>query len=151
MKALFGTDGIRGEAGRFPLDPATVSAIGFSLASHLADSGDIPKIVIGRDTRESGEAIEQALIEGAVQAGAKCLSAGVITTPGVAFLTRKLDASAGVVISASHNPYQDNGIKIFAPSGQKMDDSVERLIEADIHSQNGSSQPISCANRLMQT
>ncbi|HJS25247.1 MAG TPA: phosphoglucosamine mutase [Pyrinomonadaceae bacterium] len=137
MKALFGTDGIRGEAGRFPLDAATVSAIGFSLASHLAGRGDTPRIVIGRDTRESGEAIEQALIQGAVQAGAKCLSAGVITTPGVAFLTRKLEASAGVVISASHNPYQDNGIKIFAPSGQKMDDSVERRIEADIHSKNG--------------
>lgn len=132
MRALFGTDGIRGEAGRFPLDPATVSAIGFSLASHLAGRSGTPKIVIGRDTRESGETIEQALIQGAVRAGAKCLSAGVITTPGVAFLTRKLEASAGVVISASHNPYQDNGIKIFAPSGQKMDDSVERRIEADI-------------------
>ena len=137
MKALFGTDGIRGEAGRFPLDPSTVSAIGFSLASHLARTGDTPKIVIGRDTRESGEGIEQALIQGAVQAGAQCLSAGVITTPGVAFLTRKLEASAGVVISASHNPYQDNGIKIFAPSGQKMDDAVERRIEADIASKNG--------------
>ena len=137
MKALFGTDGIRGEAGRFPLDPSTVSAIGFSLASHLARTGDAPEIVIGRDTRESGEAIEQALIKGAVQAGAQCLSAGVITTPGVAFLTRKHKASAGVVISASHNPYQDNGIKIFAPSGQKMDDSVERRIEADIASKNG--------------
>ncbi|HEU4875292.1 MAG TPA: phosphoglucosamine mutase, partial [Pyrinomonadaceae bacterium] len=136
MKALFGTDGIRGEAGRFPLDPATVSAIGFSLASHLAGRGNTPKIVIGRDTRESGEAIEESLIEGAVRAGAKCLSAGVITTPGVSFLTRKLDASAGVVISASHNPYQDNGIKIFAPSGQKMADSVERRIEADIASNN---------------
>jgi phosphoglucosamine mutase len=137
MKALFGTDGIRGEAGRFPLDPATVSAIGFSLASHLARAGETPKIVIGRDTRESGESIEKSLIQGAVQAGAECLSAGVITTPGVAFLTRKLEASAGVVISASHNPYQDNGIKIFAPSGQKVDDSVERRIEADIHSKNG--------------
>jgi phosphoglucosamine mutase len=72
------------------------------------------------------------LIDGATRAGGKCLSAGVITTPGVAFLTRKLDADAGVVISASHNPYQDNGIKIFAPSGQKMDDSVEQIIEADI-------------------
>jgi len=132
MKALFGTDGIRGEAGQFPLDPATVNAIGFSLASHLAERTDTPQIVIGRDTRESGEAIERALIAGATRAGAKCLSAGVITTPGVAFLTRKLHASAGVVISASHNPYQDNGIKIFAPSGQKMDDSVERQIEADI-------------------
>ncbi|HSE17140.1 MAG TPA: phosphoglucosamine mutase [Pyrinomonadaceae bacterium] len=132
MKALFGTDGIRGEAGQFPLDPATVSAIGFSLASHLAERTATPQIIIGRDTRESGETIERALIAGATGAGAKCMSAGVITTPGVAFLTRKLQASAGVVISASHNPYQDNGIKIFAPSGQKIDDSVERQIEADI-------------------
>ena len=88
--------------------------------------------MIGRDTRESGDWLERALIDGATRAGGRCLSAGVITTPGVAFLTRKLGADAGVVISASHNPYQDNGIKIFAPSGQKMDDSVERVIEADI-------------------
>jgi len=142
MKALFGTDGIRGEAGRFPLDPATVNAIGFSLASHLARAGDTPKIVIGRDTRESGASIEQALIQGAAKAGAECLSAGVISTPGVAFLTRKLEASAGVVISASHNPYQDNGIKIFAPSGQKMDDSVERRIEADILSSKNGKGPL---------
>src|ERR687893_29612 len=121
MKALFGTDGIRGEAGQFPLDAATVSTIGFSLASHLAKDGEAPEIVIGRDTRESGESIERALIDGASRAGAKCLSAGVITTPGVAYLTRALQAAAGVVISASHNPYQDNGIKIFAPSGQKLD------------------------------
>ena len=132
MKALFGTDGIRGEAGQFPLDPSTVNAIGFSLASHLAERNATPQIIIGRDTRESGESIERALIAGASRAGAKCISAGVITTPGVAFLTRKLQAAAGVVISASHNPYQDNGIKIFAPSGRKMDDSVERQIEADI-------------------
>ena len=132
MKPLFGTDGIRGEAGKFPLDAPTVSAIGFSLAQHLSKTTVTPSIVIGRDTRESGDWIEQALIEGATRAGGKCLSAGVITTPGVAFLTRKLDADAGVVISASHNPYQDNGIKIFAPSGQKLDDSVERVIEADV-------------------
>jgi len=132
LKPLFGTDGIRGEAGKFPLDAPTVSAIGFSLAQHLAKTEDAPEIVIGRDTRESGDWLERALIEGATRAGGKCLSAGVITTPGVAFLTRKLDADAGVVISASHNPYQDNGIKIFAPSGQKMDDSVEQVIEADV-------------------
>ena len=132
MKALFGTDGIRGEAGRFPLDAATVNTIGFSLAQHLAETISEPTIVIGRDTRESGEWLEQALIEGATRAGVQCLSAGVITTPGVAFLTRKLAASAGVVISASHNPYQDNGIKIFSPSGQKIDDSLERQIEGDI-------------------
>jgi phosphoglucosamine mutase len=132
MKPLFGTDGIRGEAGQFPLDEATVRVIGFSLASHLAKNGDVTEIVIGRDTRESGESIERALIEGASAAGAKCLPAGVITTPGVAYLTRALQAAAGVVISASHNPYQDNGIKIFAPTGRKMDDSVERLIESDV-------------------
>jgi phosphoglucosamine mutase len=138
MKVLFGTDGIRGEAGRFPLDEATVKTIGFSLASHLAETNRLsdasaePTIVIGRDTRESGEWLEQALIEGATRAGARCLSAGVITTPGVAFLTRKLQAGAGVVISASHNPYQDNGIKIFSPTGEKIDDSLERQIESDI-------------------
>jgi phosphoglucosamine mutase len=77
--------------------------------------------------------LERALIAGASSAGAKCLSAGIITTPGVAYLTRSLDADAGVVISASHNPYHDNGIKIFAPTGQKIADSVERLIEKDIY------------------
>ena len=132
MKALFGTDGIRGEAGRFPLDAATVSTIGFSLANHLAETIAEPVIVIGRDTRESGEWLERALIEGAARAGVKCLSAGVITTPGVAYLTRKLQAHAGVVISASHNPYQDNGIKIFSPSGEKIDDALERQIERDV-------------------
>jgi phosphoglucosamine mutase len=131
LRPLFGTDGIRGEAGQFPLDAPTVSAIGFSLAQHLSKTNGGPEIVIGRDTRESGDWLERALIEGATRAGGTCLSAGVITTPGVAFLTRKLEADAGVVISASHNPFQDNGIKIFAPSGQKMD-SVERVIEADI-------------------
>ena len=141
MKALFGTDGIRGDAGKFPLDPATVYAIGFSLAAHLAEASEAPEIVIGRDTRESGESIEQALINGAQKAGAKCLSAGVITTPGVAFLTRKHQAAAGVVISASHNPYQDNGIKIFATSGRKMDDSVERLIESDIFANTTAPEP----------
>jgi phosphoglucosamine mutase len=133
MKALFGTDGIRGEAGRFPLDAPTVKTIGFSLANHLAETIKEPVVVIGRDTRESGEWLEQALIEGATHAGARCLSAGVITTPGVAYLTRHLKANAGVVISASHNPYQDNGIKIFSPSGQKIDDALERQIESDIN------------------
>lgn len=132
MRSLFGTDGIRGEAGQFPLDATTISAIGFSLASHLAKNGHRPEIIVGRDTRESGESIQRALTLGATRAGAKCLSAGVITTPGVAFLTRKLRSDAGVVISASHNPYQDNGIKIFAPSGQKIDDIVERQIERDV-------------------
>ena len=131
---LFGTDGIRARAGEFPLDDATVRIIGASLAEHLAENsgGRTPKIVVGRDTRESGPAIESALIEGATFGGAVVESAGVITTPGVAFLARSLPADAGVVISASHNPYQDNGIKIFAPSGRKLDDATERKIETDI-------------------
>ena len=136
-KRLFGTDGVRGEAGRFPLDQNTLRTVGASLAAHLKrDSSTQPLIVIGRDTRESGPWLEGALTEGAIQAGAQVRSAGVITTPGVAFLARSLPADAGVVISASHNPYQDNGFKIFAPSGRKLDDETERLIEADILNQH---------------
>ena len=138
IRKLFGTDGVRGEAGRFPLDQSTLRTVGASLASHLAraraakNSNSSPLIIVGRDTRESGPWLEEALIDGAIEAGAQCQSAGVITTPGVAFLARSLPADAGVVISASHNPYQDNGFKIFAPSGRKLDDETERLIEADI-------------------
>ena len=132
-RKLFGTDGVRGEAGRFPLDQSTLRTVGASLASHLRkNSNNSPLIIVGRDTRESGPWLEQALIDGAIEAGAQCQSAGVITTPGVAFLARSLPANAGVVISASHNSYQDNGFKIFAPSGRKLDDETERLIEADI-------------------
>lgn len=133
MKKLFGTDGIRGEAGKFPLDAATIETIGASLATRLKEKlGRPPLIVIGRDTRESGEWIERALIAGASGAGAELRSAGVITTPGVAFLVRSLPADAGVVLSASHNAFQDNGIKIFATSGRKLDEETERLIESDV-------------------
>src|SRR5438270_12229401 len=140
MPKLFGTDGIRGEAGRFPLDAATVRVVGQSLARHLAEKteGRAPRIVTGRDTRESGAWIERAFKAGAREAGAQVESAGVITTPGVAFLARTLPAHAGVVISASHNPYQDNGIKIFASSGRKLTDATERLIAADIEAEKGS-------------
>jgi len=132
-RKLFGTDGVRGEAGRFPLDADTLRTVGTSLTAHFRQRlGRIPVIVVGRDTRESGGWLERSLIEGAREAGAECKSAGVITTPGVAFLARTLPADAGVVISASHNAYQDNGFKIFAPSGRKLDDETERLIEADI-------------------
>ena len=131
---LFGTDGIRAKAGEFPLDSVTVRIVGASLAEHLAErtDGRAPRIIIGRDTRESGPQIERDLIAGAAALGAEIQSAGVITTPGVAFLTAALSADAGVVISASHNPYQDNGIKIFAPSGRKLDTATEQKIEADI-------------------
>ena len=130
---LFGTDGIRGIAGQFPLDDNTVTIIGRSLVLNLADAlGRPPIIVIGRDTRESGLQIEAALARGAISVGAMVQSAGVITTPGVAYITRATPFDAGIVISASHNPYQDNGIKVFSPSGKKLADEVERRIEADI-------------------
>jgi phosphoglucosamine mutase len=130
---LFGTDGIRGVAGRFPLDTTTVARIGRSLVLNLGrELGREPRILIGRDTRESGPQIEQALASGAKAAGATVQSAGIITTPGVAYITRTASYDAGVVISASHNPYQDNGIKVFSPSGRKLADEMERRIEADI-------------------
>lgn len=133
MEKLFGTDGIRGVAGSFPLDEHTITVIGRSLATRMAAKlGRPPRLVTGRDTRESGEWIENAFHSGASSAGAECKSAGVITTPGVAFLTKEFDFDAGIVISASHNSFQDNGIKIFAPSGKKIEEAAERLIEQDI-------------------
>ncbi len=137
VRKLFGTDGIRGVAGEYPLDKNTVALIGRSLVSNLARQLDrLPRIVIGRDTRESGPRIEQALAQGAISAGASVESAGVITTPGVAFITRVAPFDAGVVISASHNPYRDNGIKVFSPSGKKLADEMERKIESDIAEAN---------------
>src|SRR5262245_38617931 len=132
MKRLFGTDGIRGAAGAFPLDPPTVTAVGAALARTLAvDRGEPhPRLLIGRDTRESGDWIERAIASGARRAGAECLAAGVIPTPGLAYLARARGFSAGVMISASHNPYRDNGIKVFASTGYKLPDEEEAAIEA---------------------
>jgi phosphoglucosamine mutase len=134
MGEFFGTDGIRGVAGQYPLDRATLERIGYSLARHLGEghTGQATLILIGRDTRESGEWIEAAIGRGIAAAGGCVRSAGVITTPGVAYLTRLLNADAGVVISASHNPFEDNGIKVFAPTGRKLDDAMEQAIERDL-------------------
>lgn len=133
MGEFFGTDGIRGVAGKFPLDKPTVELIGFSLAAQLRKRlGRAPKILTGRDTRESGDWIDSALARGACAGEAEVSSVGVITTPGVAYLTRALNHDAGVVISASHNPYEDNGIKIFVPSGCKLDEATEQAIEQDL-------------------
>lgn len=133
MKRLFGTDGIRAKAGEFPLDEVTVKIIGASLAKQFCKKLDRkPRFVIGRDTRESGSWIEAEFHSGATSEQAACESAGVITTPGVAFLTNEFDFDAGIVISASHNPFEDNGIKIFSPSGKKVGDDIEREIENDI-------------------
>lgn len=134
MKQLFGTDGIRGLAGEFPLDEKTVKTIGASLTRLFREKlGRNPRFVSGRDTRESGSWIEAGFQAGAAAEMAECSSAGVITTPGVAYLTKAFDFDAGIVISASHNPYQDNGIKIFLPTGSKIDEAIERAIEQDIY------------------
>lgn len=133
MKKLFGTDGIRGVAGEFPLDKNTVFTIGRSLARLSQERlGRRPRFVTGRDTRESGEWIEAAFHAGAISGGAECVSAGVITTPGVAYVTGYGNFDGGVVISASHNPYKDNGLKIFNPSGKKAQGTTEEEIESDV-------------------
>lgn len=130
MKRLFGTDGIRGVAGRYPLDGATVRAIGRALGHCLrAADGGAPRVVVGRDTRESGPEIERSLIEGIRAAGGRADCGGVLTTPAVACVTRLLGYDAGVVVSASHNPYHDNGIKAFDRAGLKLPDALEVAIE----------------------
>jgi len=126
---LFGTDGVRGTAGQFPLDETTIARLGAALVRVLPHrhSG---RVLVGRDTRESGEWIERALARGLAAGDARLVSAGVVPTPAVAYLTRSMDVDAGVVISASHNPFQDNGIKIFSARGEKFAEGEERAIEA---------------------
>ncbi len=134
-KELFGTDGIRGEAGSFPLDPSTVYAFGIALGDAVgAEPGKtaLPEILIGADTRESGPWIAELVAGGLRSRGRAVRYAGVITTPGVAYLTRTGPFAAGVMISASHNPFQDNGIKVFGHSGYKLPDDEEHLIEQEI-------------------
>jgi len=129
MKKLFGTDGIRSVAGNYPLDAPTVHAIGLALAHHLGAS---PRVLLGMDTRESGPAIAAQLTAGLTQGGATVESAGVITTPAIAYLTNVHGFSAGIVISASHNPWEDNGIKVFGSDGYKLPDATELAIEEEI-------------------
>jgi phosphoglucosamine mutase len=135
MKKLFGTDGIRGVAGQSPLDAPTVYAVGLALAHTLAAATASPRILIGMDTRESSDWIAATLTAGLIGGGASAESAGVITTPAIAFLTHTRGFAAGVVISASHNPWQDNGIKLFGPDGYKLPDAVELAIEEEIFRQ----------------
>jgi len=132
MKKLFGTDGIRGIAGQSPLDPITVHAIGLALAHSLKANTPVPRVLLGMDTRESSDWIAAALTAGLDAGGASVENAGVITTPAIAFLTRAHSFAAGIVISASHNPWEDNGIKLFGPDGYKLPDSTELAIEAEI-------------------
>ena len=132
LRQLFGTDGIRGVAGEYPLDQKSVFAIGRALGQRLAGRDKAARVVIGQDTRESSAWISAALAAGLESARVKVVSAGVITTPGIAYLTRTNGFAAGIVISASHNPWQDNGIKVFGANGYKLSDELEHEIEADI-------------------
>ena len=132
MRQLFGTDGIRGVAGEYPLDRRTVYVIGRALGLRLAPGQSSARAMIGQDTRASSEWIGSVLAAGLEASGVHVVSAGVITTPGVAYLTRANQFAAGIVISASHNPWQDNGIKVFGADGYKLSDQLEHEIEADI-------------------
>lgn len=140
-KELFGTDGIRGIPGTPPLDGATLYAIGHSLGGYLRRQHGLAHVLIGMDTRESGPHIASLLAAGLAEAGATVAFAGVITTPGVACLVRQNDFQAGVVISASHNPFQDNGVKLFSHAGMKFPDAMEEELEADIFRHRGEPAP----------
>ena len=140
-KQLFGTDGIRGIPGEYPLDDATLERVGCALGLHLAAqknaNSNAARVLIGRDPRESGPHIAELIARGLVLAGAEPVSAGIVTTPGVAWLVSREGFSAGVVISASHNPYHDNGVKLISSSGMKFPDAAEHEIERLILSPNG--------------
>ena len=130
MGKLFGTDGIRGEANRYPMDASVAFAVGQAIAHLFKKTGHRPKVVIGKDTRISGYMLESAVEAGVSSMGGISYLARVLPTPGIAFITQSMRADAGVVISASHNPYQDNGIKIFSGSGFKLSDEQEDTIES---------------------
>jgi phosphoglucosamine mutase len=127
---LFGTDGIRGRAWAAPLDEQTIVRVGAALVRARPAGGGRMRVLVGRDTRESGAAMARLLARGLGAEGAAVVSAGIMPTPGIAFLTRAEGFDAGIVISASHNPYEDNGIKVFGPAGVKIPEVYERAIEA---------------------
>jgi len=132
MRVLFGTDGIRARAREYPLDGATMFALGESLAHRLKAHNQKPLVLLGMDTRESGPEIARALSAGMAAGGGEARLIGVIPTPGVAYLCRTTDAVAAISISASHNPFEDNGVKIFGHDGMKLPDSVEEQIEDEL-------------------
>ncbi|WP_027390416.1 phosphoglucosamine mutase [Chrysiogenes arsenatis] len=132
MKKLFGTDGIRGEAGCFPMTADFVLKVGMAVANLFSDGSQKRKIVIGKDTRRSGYMLENSLVAGITAAGVDAVLLGPLPTPGIAYMTKTLRADAGIVLSASHNPYYDNGIKIFDQHGFKLDDELELRIEKSL-------------------
>jgi len=147
-KKLFGTDGIRGIPGEYPLDDATLERVGLALGeylqSHVSAGGTRPRVLIGCDTRESGRHIADRVARGLGAAGAEPHFASVLTTPGVAWLVSREEFAAGVVVSASHNPYHDNGVKLISSSGMKFPDAIEAEMERFILAGNGATAP---ANR----
>ena len=148
MKRLFGTDGIRSVAGQYPLDLPTIRGLGLELIRLLEAEGLAPRILIGRDTRESGPWIEQSLTSGVEAGGGEAISAGIVPTSAVSFLTRRHRFSAGVVISASHNPYRDNGIKVFSSEGIKISDEWELRLERAILDGKRKAGPLKKGNRV---
>lgn len=132
MRKLFGTDGIRAVAGESPLDAKTIYAVGLALAHQVNGTNHQPRVLLGMDTRESSPWIAAVIAAGVGDGGACVENAGVITTPAIAYLTRLHGFSAGIVISASHNPWQDNGIKVFGSDGYKLSDELELRIEQEI-------------------
>src|SRR5215467_12862322 len=131
-RQLFGTDGIRGVAGEFPLTRESVYLIGRALGHDLVRTSGKARVVIGQDTRQSSRWIADRVWQGLSSVGVEVRSAGVITTPGIAYLARSRKYAAGVVISASHNPWTDNGIKVFSGDGYKLPDAHELAIEQEI-------------------
>ena len=129
MSRLFGTDGVRGKAGTYPLDPATIRRLGAALARALGH-GKTTRFLSGRDTRESGGWIERELAFGINSQGGSLTGAGIIPTPAIAYLTPRMGYTAGAVISASHNPFEDNGIKVFSGAGEKFTEELEQQVEA---------------------
>jgi len=129
MGKLFGTDGIRGEANKYPLDAMTAFSLGQAVTKVLSTNHHTTRVIIGKDTRLSGYMLESALEAGVTSMGGVPYLVGVLPTPGIAFITESMRADAGIVISASHNPYQDNGLKVFSGSGFKLSDAQEAAIE----------------------
>jgi phosphoglucosamine mutase len=136
MGKLFGTDGVRGVANEHPITAEMAMNIGRATAHLFKKKGHVPKIIIGKDTRLSGYMLENALVSGICSMGVNAILVGVIPTPGIAYLTNSMRADAGIVISASHNPFQDNGIKIFSSDGFKLPDETEEAIEEIIFANN---------------
>ncbi len=148
MGEFFGTDGIRGRANQYPLTPEMAVRIGRAIGIIFGDANGGPPIIIGRDTRRSGKMLESAVAAGICSAGTNVLLAQIVPTPGVAFLARNQGAAAGVVISASHNPYEDNGIKLFNPEGTKLSDREETQIETLIREDASESLKDALGNQL---